>query len=99
METLVASVLIVVIFMIAGMTLNTIFYSTTKNDMKSIKAYLYELQYLQKNKKLELPFQDTFGEWEIYVNSFEDGGINIIEFEAINSATNKTIFLSSNESK
>ncbi len=67
METLVASVLIVIVFMLAGMVLNNVFRNSFKNDTRAIEAHLNELQYLHKNKQLELPHQEVFDKWVVNI--------------------------------
>lgn len=93
METLVATVLIVAIFMIASMVLNNIFSSSIKNSTRAIDTQLYELQYLYDNDKLHLPFLESFGEWQIRIGEFQEKNETKIEFEAVNLVTNKTIII------
>ena len=50
METLVASVLIVVVFMISSMILNNLFSNTIKSNTRAIEAHINELQYLYINE-------------------------------------------------
>jgi len=99
METLVATVLIVIVFVIASMTLNSIFSSSIKNNTRAIEAKLNELQYLKLNNKLELPYQDTFGDWNISAEQYQDNNQMVVEFEANNTVTNKTIVIKQHESK
>lgn len=91
METLVATVLIIVVFMIASMTLNNLFASSIKNDTRGIDAHLNELQYLYLNEKLTLPYHDDFSSWRISIEVVEDKLSNNIVFNAINRNTNKTV--------
>ncbi len=91
METLVATVLIVVVFMIASMILNNLFSNTIKNNTRNINAHLNELNYLYKNDKLTLPYKNDFKTWEITIESQSGMGQDIIQFEATNPKTNKTI--------
>jgi len=93
METLVATVLIVVIFMLASMILNNLFSNTIKNNTRVVEAHLNELQYLHKNNKLELPYQLELDKWNVNVTTFKESTFNYIEFEAVNSETNKTILI------
>ncbi|SFJ00131.1 PulJ/GspJ family protein [Olleya namhaensis] len=99
METLVATVLIVVVFIMASMVLNTIFSSSIKNNTRAIKAQLNQLQYLKLNDKLELPYQESLGDWSISVEKYIENNQTIIEFEATNINTNKTIERKENETK
>ncbi|WP_299548464.1 hypothetical protein [Seonamhaeicola sp.] len=90
METLVASVLIVIVFMMAGMILNNIFSNTIKNDTGDIETYIAELEYLYKNEKLLLPFHDAFESWDITVKAVKNFNEDLLSFEAVNQRTNKT---------
>lgn len=91
METLVATVLIVVVFMVASMILNNLFLNTMRNNTTEIDAHMHELEYLYVNQKFTLPHQEEFGVWKISVTSYKEGETTMIEFEAKNSDTNKTI--------
>jgi len=99
METLVATVLIVIIFMISSMILNNLFSNSIKNNTRDIEAQILELQYLYENDKLRIPYNDDFKEWQIVVDSYIENNMTIIEFEATNSNTSKTILKETIESK
>ena len=91
METLVATVLIVIIFMLSSMVLNNIFSNTVKNSHNAIDAHLNELQYLQRNEKLELPYDEDFEKWQISILRFTENNKGKIEFEAFNPEIDQTI--------
>lgn len=94
-ETLVATVLIVLIFILASMILNNLFSNTIKNNTQAIDNHLNELQYLQQHQQLLLPYTETYENWDVTVERYKEDNKTLIEFEAINSKTNKTItFLS-----
>lgn len=99
METLVATVLIVIVFMLASMILNTMFSSSIKNNTRSIEAKLSELQYLELNNQLEIPYQDTYDNWNISVGKYQENSKTIVEFEASNKETRKTIVLKQHDTK
>ena len=67
METLVATVLIVLIFMLASMILNNLFSNTIKNNTQAIDNHLNELQYLHQNEQLQLPYTEVFQNWNISI--------------------------------
>lgn len=90
METLVATVLIVVVFMVASMILNNLFLSTMHNQNKEIKTHLNELQYLYKNNQLTLPHYEEVGEWHISITTFQARESTIIEFGAKNLNTEQS---------
>ncbi|WP_299363495.1 hypothetical protein [Winogradskyella sp.] len=91
METLVATILIVLIFMIASMILNNLFSNTIKNNTQAIDHRLNELQYLQQHEQLLLPYTETYKNWTIIIDNFKENNETLVEFEAINSKTKKTI--------
>ena len=91
METLVATVLIVVVFMIASMILNNLILNTIKHNTTEIDAYINELEYLYRNHKYTVPYEEEFGMWGISVTSFKEGKTTMIEFEAKHSETDQII--------
>lgn len=99
METLVATVLIIVVFLMASMILNTMFSSSIKNNTRAVKTQLNQLLYLKHNNKLELPYQESLGDWTISVEKYIENNKTIIEFEASNINTNKTILRKQNETE
>ncbi len=90
-ETLVATALIVIVFMISSMLLNNLFYNSIKDNTRSIDAQLNELQYLYQNEKLMLPYHEDFNSWDISIASLKENGKVVIAVDAINRSTNKTI--------
>jgi len=97
METLVATVLIVIVFMLASMIMNNLFSNSINNNTQAIENHLNELQYLQEHKKLELPYADTFQNWNVSITTYKKNSQSYVEFEAVNLKTNKSIYLNQNE--
>jgi len=91
METLVATVLIVVVFMAASMILNNFFSNSIHSNTREVNAYMNELRYLYDNKKLKLPYQEGFIEWEVIIESYKKGEMKIIRYEAVNQNVDKII--------
>lgn len=91
METLIATVLIILIFMIASMILNNLFSNSIKNNTRAIENHLNELQYLQQHQQLQLPYTETYENWDITIDRFKENNVFFVEYEATNSKTNKTI--------
>ncbi|MGS2765225.1 hypothetical protein [Sinomicrobium sp. M5D2P9] len=67
METLVATVLIVVIFMVTSLVLNNLFSGSVSQDTRKIENRLRVLGYMVQRNKIELPYSEDFGEWNISV--------------------------------
>ena len=91
METLVATVLIIIIFIISSMILNNLFSGSIKNNTQAIDTYLKELQYLQIHDKIDLPFREDYNQWEVSMEKYDNNESQLIEIEAINKQTNKSI--------
>ena len=91
METLVATVLIVVVFMLASVILNNLFSNTIKGNTADIDNYLSELEYQYMNNKIELPFFDDFKAWEIIIQSNDQTEEQQVILEAVNSVTKQII--------
>ncbi|WP_290698293.1 hypothetical protein [Lacinutrix sp.] len=91
METLVATVLVVIVFMLASMILNNLFSTTINNNTQVIDTHLNELQYLLQNDKIELPYTETFQNWNVTIENYQDNNQAVTEFEVIHLKTNKTI--------
>ncbi|KAA1247599.1 hypothetical protein [Aquimarina sp. RZ0] len=68
-ETLTASVLIIIVFMIASFSFNNIFTNHIKRDQTTIKNRVKELEYLLIHQKIKLPYTEDFGNWEIEIIS------------------------------
>lgn len=91
METLVATVLIVIVFMMSSMILNNLFSNALSSRTNKIEAHLNELHYLYLNEHLEMPYSDSFENWNITVESFKENNKEHISFEAINKLTKKEL--------
>ncbi|WP_299334935.1 hypothetical protein [uncultured Psychroserpens sp.] len=89
METLIATVLIMVIFILSSLILNNLFASTVKHNMRAIKAKTNELEYLYINKKIELPFQGDFENWTITITNTRNS--KIVKMKAFNDMSNQLI--------
>jgi len=67
METLVGTVLIVVLFMVASMLLNSLFSGSIKFNTSDATEYLHELQYQYQHQQLKLPYDEERDLWQISV--------------------------------
>lgn len=90
-EVLVASVLIILIFTIASLSLNNVFKSTIKGNTDGIKNELNKLQYLYNHQKIAANYATNFGDWEVAFIK-QNGEIRtIVLLQATNSKTQKKI--------
>ncbi len=91
METLVATVLIVVIFMVSSMVLNNMVAGKVKHNTEVAGERLNALEYQFKNNGLALPYYEDFGSWEIRVVKEKIENTFIVVLEAENPHTNKVV--------
>lgn len=87
METLVATVLIVVIFMISSMTMNNLLVSNIRQNTELAEERLNALEYQYKNKGIKLPYYEDFESWEISILEEKQGGSPLVIMEAENPMT------------
>ena len=66
-ETLVASALIVLVFLMASLCFNNIFESVVKNNTAPLHTRIAELQYLTEHQKVDLPFYEESPVWNISI--------------------------------
>ena len=59
-ETITASVIIIIVFAIASLTLNNVFSSTINNDTNQIENHLYKLEYQYVNNKLLIQYNEVY---------------------------------------
>jgi Tfp pilus assembly protein PilE len=64
-ETLTASVIIVVVFMIASFSFNNVFLNSVRSDNNLLQNRLQELKYLAEYGRLPLPFFEDGAYWTI----------------------------------
>ncbi len=91
METLVATAMVVIIFMVASLILNNLFVGTIKNSSRHIEAHLYQLDYELSHDKILLPYSSEFKGWDVRIDKFKEGGITYVEFEASLKNTQKKV--------
>ncbi len=91
METLVATVLIVIIFMVASMLLNTTFSNNIKGRNNHVTEHLQQLKYEYLHANIKPPYSEDFEGWEISINTEVNEGINLVLILAENKETEKTI--------
>ncbi|TPN87677.1 hypothetical protein [Aquimarina algicola] len=70
-EVLTASVLIVIVFMIASLSFNNVFTNQIQRDQSAVENRIKELEYLFIHKEIKIPYTEDFDEWEITIMSVE----------------------------
>ena len=88
METLVATIIIVVIFAVASMVLNTLFLNSFKSNTNEIENYLNELEYTIHTNDEKINIKTlTYQDWEITI--LEKDSLKIMYYNII-AKNNKT---------
>lgn len=72
-ETLVASSLIVLVFLIASLSFNNIFQGVAKNNDRNYQNRVKELTYLSYHQKINLPFEEETPQWTITIMEYPAG--------------------------
>jgi hypothetical protein len=82
METLVATSIILIVFVVASLILMNTFKSVVQRDTFSVQNRLEVLQYLHAHKKIILPYDETFDGYEIFIETIEEEGIRYTVYQA-----------------
>lgn len=72
METMVASVIIIIVFLIASLSVNNIFRGTINSDDTLLQNRINELTYFINHEKIKIPFYEETNLWDIGIESGED---------------------------
>ncbi|SFW21458.1 hypothetical protein SAMN02927921_00607 [Sinomicrobium oceani] len=75
METLVATVLIVVIFMVTSLILNNLFSGSLKENTRNIDMRLEELSYTISRHRIKVPYDEEAGNWIISASQDRPGSV------------------------
>ncbi len=91
METMVATVLIVVLFMIASLVMNSLMAAQSKSNMGPINEHIHILEYSLQNQSLALPYYQEWEGWQIEATKQNSEGNEFIRIEAIQLETKQTV--------
>ncbi|GAA4276405.1 hypothetical protein [Aquimarina mytili] len=68
-EVLTASVLIIIVFMVASLSFNNVFANQIKRDHTAIENRVKALGYFSIHGTMKLPYAEDFEGWEIMITS------------------------------
>ena len=91
METLVATVLIVVVFMASSMILNNLFANSITFNENEVRQEVLRLQYQQQNSLLPLPYQSEVGDWHLSVTKVQSQGKTQFSYRAKHKTNNREL--------
>ncbi len=89
-ETLTASVLIIIVFMIASLSFNNIFNNHVKQDLGAIENRIKELEYLVHHQKITIPYTEGFSGWGIEIIAQKT--YTLITYSKNGKVHNRTIY-------
>lgn len=87
LETLVASSIIVAVFVVGTLSVNNVYFGTLRNDTQELYNYMNELEYHAIHGNISLPYYENTEEWDI---SIEQKGETVV-LEILNRKNRKTI--------
>ena len=90
-ETLVASILIMIVFGISLVTVGNVLERTVKSNTRFVDNELYRLEYLYKNGKIQAPDVIQTKDWRIEIDIEKDRDVEYIVFKATNKDQSKQI--------
>lgn len=88
-ETLIATVLIVIVFLLSAMIINSIFFNTFHQKKDVVVNRLDALEYNCINNSIELPYQEEYENWTIQIDKKKN--VKELKIIAINKTTGKEI--------
>lgn len=91
METLVATSIIIIVFVVASLILNNTFRNLMTHDTFSVENRMEELHYLYKNKKLSLPYNEEFKKFEISLDREFQGEVSYLIIEGNSTINTKKL--------
>jgi len=78
-EALVATVLIVIVFMVASLILNNVLLNSFSNNTHTVENRIHELEYQFLNGNVKTPYREESGKWNIDLSTeVRDGNIWLI---------------------
>jgi hypothetical protein len=90
-ETIVASVLVVIIFMIASLVLNNLVLNTFSQNLHPIETRLNELEYELENDLIKIPYEENYKGWDIVIQTQKTESKENLLILATNSQNGKEV--------
>ena len=95
METMVATVLIIVIFMISSLILNNIFSGYVQGgSTRSLENRIRELEYKVINGNMKIPFYEIYENWELEIIKEQQEKDSLLIITAKEIHSDKTFIVS-----
>ena len=91
METLVATSILIIVFVVSSLVLNTVFRNVVTNNTFGVQNRMEELQYLYKHEQIKLPSEENYKNYRITIDRELRSTVHYLVIEASHSSTSKVI--------
>lgn len=90
MEAVVATALVVIVFMVASLVINNLLKSYYLGKTQDVAYRVNQLRYQMCYSKIIVPYKEKYGSWSINAEIERDATTEFLQFEATNEASGKT---------
>ena len=90
-EALVATVLIIIVFVVASLVLNNLLFNTFSRNMQPAETRMSELEYLSQHNQIKLPYREDFKHWSIELDTERINDKVWLISKAVNKNNSNTI--------
>lgn len=88
-ETITATVIIMIVFVIAIGAISNVLKRTANSNTQLINQELNKLEYLHRHNKIEVPDVITLKSWIINIDREQEGDVSYVVFRARNKENRK----------
>jgi len=88
-ETLMATIIIMIVFAIAMLSIGNVLENSVKNSTSDIDTELNKLTYLYENGLIKVPDAQDYKAWKIEIQKVKEGEINYVVFKGTHKQNNK----------
>lgn len=93
METLVATIIILVVFVAASLVLNNTFKTIVANDRFNLDNRIRFIEYKYQHNEIALPYLEDFERFEIYISKEYEEAVGYIMIEITEKESRQTTFI------
>ena len=93
-EALVATVLIIIIFIVASLILNSLLFTSFSRNTHAVQTRISELEYAVRYDNIKLPYKEEFGNWDITLEKEQINDQQWLISNAVNKENKKEVIKS-----
>jgi|AVFP01.1.fsa_nt_gi methenyltetrahydromethanopterin cyclohydrolase len=91
METMVASVVLVIVFVLSSIILNSIFKKAIVSRSMHVRSHLEFLSYQLLHDQLQVPHSERYNGWDITIKPYQSSGSSAVKLVAKKAELNHSI--------